>query len=54
MKPVKIRNLKIGCGRPKICVPIVERTKEEILSFAEKIIQSKADMVEWRADSYGF
>lgn len=52
MKPVKIRNLEIGCGRPKICVPIVERTKEEILSFAEKIIQSKADMVEWRADWY--
>lgn len=52
MKPVQIRNLTIGCGRPKICVPIVERTKEEILSFAEKITQSKADMVEWRADWY--
>ena len=37
MKPVQIRNLTIGCGRPKICVPIVERTEEEILSFAEKI-----------------
>lgn len=52
MKPVQIRNLTIGCGRPKICVPIVERTKEEILSVAEKITQSKADMVEWRADWY--
>lgn len=52
MKPVQIRNLTIGCGRPKICVPIVERTEEEILSFAEKITQSKADMVEWRADWY--
>lgn len=52
MKPVKIRNLTIGCGRPKICVPIVERTRKEILDYAEKIMQSKADMVEWRADWY--
>ena len=30
MNPVVVRNVKIGEGIPKICVPIVGITKEEI------------------------
>lgn len=52
MKPVRVRNVTIGVGRPKICVPIVGKNREEILNFAEKITQSRADMVEWRVDWY--
>ena len=31
---VEVRGVKIGKGVPKICVPIVGKTKEEILAAA--------------------
>lgn len=52
MRPVKIKNIEIGTGMPKICVPIVGTTEEEILSAAEEIRRSTADIAEWRADWY--
>lgn len=52
MNPVKVRNVKIGTGIPKICVPIVGATREEILSAAENICRLGADVVEWRVDWY--
>ena len=52
MNTVKIRNVEIGSGIPKICVPIVEVTREKILSSAADIIRIGADVVEWRADWY--
>ncbi len=35
MNTVKVRDMKIGAGVPKICVPIVGETKEEILAAAK-------------------
>lgn len=52
MTPVMIRTTAIGAGIPKICVPIVGKTKEEIVSEASRIAQLPADLVEWRADWY--
>lgn len=53
MDKVIIRDLVIGEGRPKICLPIVETGREGILSEAEHIRKSKlADLVEWRADFF--
>ena len=52
MEPVKVRNVEIGAGIPKICVPIVGTTGEEILDAAEDIAGTAADIVEWRADWY--
>ncbi|MDO5145625.1 MAG: type I 3-dehydroquinate dehydratase [Eubacteriales bacterium] len=52
MGVVVVRNVKIGEGIPKICVPIIGRTKEEILKQAQTIAQGCADIVEWRADWY--
>lgn len=37
MNPVKVRNITIGEGTPKICVPIVGVTKEEILEAGKNI-----------------
>lgn len=48
--PVTVRNIKIGEGTPKICVPLVGRTKEEILAEAEKVKGLPVDMAEWRGD----
>ncbi len=50
MKPVAVRNLKIGEGIPKICVPIVGTAKEEIIEQAEALGSTAADLAEWRAD----
>lgn len=50
MNPVIVRNVRIGEGIPKICVPIVGTTKEEILQTAAEILRVPADLVEWRAD----
>ena len=51
-KIVKIRNLEIGQGRPKICALIIGDTREEILELAEKSNEVGCDMVEFRADHY--
>lgn len=50
MNPVIVRNIAIGEGRPKICVPIVASTKEAILQEASSFHQLPVDVVEWRAD----
>lgn len=50
MNAVKVRKLIIGEGMPKICVPIVENRRTEILKMAKEVVNSSADMVEWRAD----
>jgi len=50
MNPIKVRNVSIGEGMPKICVPIVGKTREEILEAAKQILDTPADLVEWRAD----
>lgn len=50
MNSVKVRNLVIGEGMPKICVPIVEKTNEAILQAAWEIRNTSADLVEWRVD----
>ncbi len=50
MKPVVVRGIKIGEGIPKICVPIVGATKEEIIHEARAFGSIPADVAEWRAD----
>lgn len=50
MNSIQVRNLTIGEGKPKICVPIVGRTEREILAQAERIRELPAEIVEWRAD----
>lgn len=49
-KVIEIRGVRIGEGLPKIIVPIVGRTKEEILEAAASFAGVPYDIVEWRAD----
>ncbi|MEI3472738.1 MAG: type I 3-dehydroquinate dehydratase [Blautia faecis] len=51
-KPIKIKNLTIGVGIPKICVPLTGITKEQICKEAEAAKKAGADLVEWRADFF--
>lgn len=50
MKPVKVRNIVIGEGMPKICVPIVGVTKKDIIAEARSFDAIPVDVVEWRVD----
>lgn len=50
MNPVRVRELVIGEGIPKICVPLTRATKEELAEEAEACKNVSPDMVEWRAD----
>ncbi len=52
IKKVTLKNTVIGEGLPKICVPIVGHTEEEIRLQAEEIAAEAPDLAEWRADYY--
>ncbi|MFC4772181.1 type I 3-dehydroquinate dehydratase [Enterococcus hermanniensis] len=52
MKKVSIDNVVFGEGIPKIIVPLVGKTKVEILQEIEIVAQSDCDVVEWRIDHY--
>ena len=47
---VEVRGVRIGEGIPKICVPIVGTTRDEILAAAKSFESVKKDVVAWRAD----
>lgn len=47
---VEVRGVKIGAGIPKICIPIVGKTKEEIFASANRAKEAFCDVAEWRAD----
>ncbi len=50
MNRVRVRQTVIGEGKPKIVVPIVARTEEEVEEQVKEARQQKADMLEWRGD----
>ena len=50
MKTIQIRNITIGEGRPKICVPVVGQTEEDILREAAGFASLPADVVNGGAD----
>ena len=50
MNTVKIRDIEIGAGTPKIIVPIVGITKEDIIEEAKTFDSIPVDVVEWRVD----
>lgn len=48
---MKIRNLEINKGRPAVCVPVTDRTAEDIVSHVSEITE-QTDIIEWRIDYY--
>lgn len=50
MEVLDVKGVQIGEGRPKICVPIVERSRDGILSYAERALDTRPDMMELRID----
>lgn len=52
MQTVKIKNIVIGEGMPKICIPVTGKTGEEIKKETGEIIKLNPDLVEWRIDCW--
>ena len=48
MPSITIRGCCIGAGRPKVILPIVARTEDDILREARRLSALKADCIEWR------
>jgi 3-dehydroquinate dehydratase-1 len=52
MSTLTIKNVTIGEGTPKIIVPLIGKTKEQIIEEAELVKELRPDVVEWRVDFY--
>lgn len=52
MIPVEIRGIRIGEGIPKICIPIVGETEQEIETEAYAVREAAPELAEWRADCF--
>lgn len=52
MNTVKLRNVEVGAGVPKVIVPIVGKTREEILAKGRELAEIPLHVVEWRVDFY--
>lgn len=51
-KKLIIKDKTIGEGRPLICVSIMEKSKNGIISEAKRLVESGAEMLEWRVDAF--
>ncbi|MEH7523671.1 type I 3-dehydroquinate dehydratase [Bacillus sp. JJ1503] len=51
-KQITVKNIVIGDGPPKICVPIIGETISQIKEEAKYLKTIDADLVEWRADFF--
>lgn len=52
MSELKVRNLELGKGKPKICVPLIAKNFEELFSEAIRLSKLDCDVIEWRADYF--
>lgn len=49
---VRVKGVTIGEGIPKICVPMVGKTLDELLEEAHLLKTIDLDIIEWRADFF--
>ena len=52
MESLKIRNMELGTGKPKICVPLTGSDQEQLQAEAEAAMKKSIDLVEWRGDCF--
>jgi len=50
---VMVRDVVIGGGDPLICLPLLAKAKDVLVSHARQIKESGADLLEWRVDCFG-
>ena len=47
---VSVRNIVLGDGIPKICIPLVSTSLDALLNDMKKALEYGADLIEWRTD----
>ncbi len=47
-----VKGRTIGEGKPLVCVPVMEKTKEDIVRESECLRDLGAEMLEWRVDAF--
>ena len=52
MNTLKLREITLEPGRPKIAVSIMSSDPKDMIAECERIKETPCDMIEWRADSY--
>lgn len=52
IQTIRVKQVEIGNGIPKICIPVQGKTKDEIVEQIEKIKKIPCDLLEWRCDSF--
>lgn len=52
MSKLKVRNLTLGTGQPKVCVSLIASNFEELFAEALRISKMDCDVIEWRADYF--
>lgn len=50
MRTVKVKNVEIGTGIPKIAIPIIGQTLDDLQREVSLVGKLPADLVEWRVD----
>ncbi|WP_020617991.1 type I 3-dehydroquinate dehydratase [Paenibacillus daejeonensis] len=49
---VQVRDVVFGGESYLLCVPLVSRTREQLIADAQSIMASRPDLIEWRVDYY--
>ncbi|MDO4746706.1 MAG: type I 3-dehydroquinate dehydratase [Bacillota bacterium] len=52
MIQLKVRDMILQPGRPKVAVPIISSMPADIIAECEAIKEMPCDLIEWRADNY--
>ena len=51
-EPLRIRQVVLGEGFPKICVPLTARDEKTLEEEAVGAVREQPDLIEWRADFF--
>lgn len=52
MTKITVKGLEIGVGAPKIIVPVVGKTEQDLISEVEFLTNIDFDVLEWRVDHF--
>lgn len=51
-KNMVVKGKVIGAGKPLICVPIMDKTKDEVIAEAKRLVELGIEIIEWRVDAF--
>ena len=51
-KSMVVKGKVIGKGKPLVCVPIMDKTKDEVVAEAKRLVELGIEIIEWRVDAF--